>query len=153
MESLDSIHTKLPTVFNFGLRQKNGRNINACWHEIPKSRTWNNFQNSHCIARRLNYTRGLFHLLFYRAQKLGTTRSLIPLRPPIFDWILKYQSWMLCKCLLNFCGAGARFSKVISADIILFVSSRRRRLEARNFAVILIFVSFNIPYVTTSFTE
>ena len=40
--------------------------------------------------------------------------------------------------------AGARFSKVpkpfgrISGDIIHFVSSKRKRLEARNFAVILI---------------
>ena len=40
----------------------------------------------------------------------------------------------------------------ISGDIILFVSSKRRRLEARNFAVIFIF----IPFTTcekTSFTE
>ena len=41
---------------------------------------------------------------------------------------------------------GVRLSKEpklfesISADIILFVSSKRRRLEARNFAVILIFI-------------
>ena len=39
--------------------------------------------------------------------------------------------------------SGTRFSKVpklfgrISGDIILFVSSKRRRLEARNFVVIL----------------
>ena len=44
--------------------------------------------------------------------------------------------------------SGACFSKVpkrlgrISGDIILFVSSKRRRLEARNFAVIFIFISF-----------
>ena len=53
---------------------------------------------------------------------------------------------------------GACFSKVpklfgrISVDIILFVSSKRRRLEARNFAVIFIF----IPFTTRekiSFTE
>ena len=43
---------------------------------------------------------------------------------------------------------GARFSKVpklfgrISGDIILFLSSKRRRLEARNLAVILIFIPF-----------
>ena len=53
---------------------------------------------------------------------------------------------------------GACFSKVpklfgrISADIILFVSSKRRRLEARNFAVILIFIPFT-TYEKTSFTE
>ena len=45
-------------------------------------------------------------------------------------------------------GPGACFSKVpklfgrISGDIILFVSSKRRRLEARNFAVIFIFIPF-----------
>ena len=53
---------------------------------------------------------------------------------------------------------GACFSKVpklfgrISGDIILFVSSKRRRLEARNFAVILIFIPFT-TYEKTSFTE
>ena len=53
---------------------------------------------------------------------------------------------------------GARFSKVpklfgrISGDIILFVSSKRRRLEARNFAVIFIFNPFT-TYEKTSFTE
>ena len=47
-------------------------------------------------------------------------------------------------------GHGACFSKVpklfgrISGDIILFVSSKRRRLEARNFAVIFI----SIPFTT-----
>ena len=44
--------------------------------------------------------------------------------------------------------AGACFSKVpkffgrISGDIILFVSSKRRRLEPRNFAVIFSFIPF-----------
>jgi len=53
---------------------------------------------------------------------------------------------------------GACFSKVskllgrISGDIILFVSSKRRRFEARNFAVILIFTPFT-TYEKTSFTE
>ena len=53
---------------------------------------------------------------------------------------------------------GVRFSKVpklfgrISSDIVLFVSSKRRRLEARNFAVILIFIPFT-TYEKTSFTE
>ena len=53
---------------------------------------------------------------------------------------------------------GARFSKVpklfgrISGDIILFVSSKRRGLGARNFAVALIFNPFTI-YEKTSFTE
>ena len=54
--------------------------------------------------------------------------------------------------------SGVRFSKVpklfgrISGDTILFVSSKRRRLEARNFAVILIFIPFT-TYEKTSFTE
>ena len=54
--------------------------------------------------------------------------------------------------------AGACFSKVpklfgrISGDIILSVSSKRRRLEARNFAVILIFIPF-ITYEKIRFTE
>ena len=51
---------------------------------------------------------------------------------------------------------GACFSKVpklfgrISGDIILFVSSKRKRLEARNFAVIFIFTPFT-TYEKTSF--
>ena len=54
--------------------------------------------------------------------------------------------------------AGARFSKVprlfgrISGDIILFVSSKRRCPEARNFADILIFISYT-TYEKISFTE
>ena len=53
---------------------------------------------------------------------------------------------------------GARFSKVpklfgrISGDIILFVSLKQRRLEARNFEVIFIFIPF-ATYEKTSFTE
>ena len=53
---------------------------------------------------------------------------------------------------------GARFSKVpklfghISGRIILFVCSKRKRLEARNFAVILIYIPFT-TYEKTSFTE
>ena len=55
-------------------------------------------------------------------------------------------------------GPGACFSKVpklfgrISGDIILFVSSKRRCLKARNFAVIFIFIPFK-TYEKTSFTE
>ena len=53
---------------------------------------------------------------------------------------------------------GACFSKVpklfgcFSSDITLFVSSKQRRLEARNFAVIYIFIPFT-TYEKTSFTE
>ena len=55
-------------------------------------------------------------------------------------------------------GAGACFSKVpklfghISGDRILFVSSKLRRLEARNFAVTFIFIPFT-TYEKTRFTE
>ena len=53
---------------------------------------------------------------------------------------------------------GACFSKVPKrfgrtlGDIILFVSSKGRRHEARNFAVIFIFIPFT-TYEKTSFTE
>ena len=55
-------------------------------------------------------------------------------------------------------GRWARFSKVpklfgrISGDIFLFVSSKQRRLEARNFAVILNSIPFT-TYQKTGFTE
>ena len=55
-------------------------------------------------------------------------------------------------------GLEARFWKVqkiygcISGDIILFVSSKRRRLQGRNLAVILFFIPFT-TYQKTSFTE
>ena len=54
--------------------------------------------------------------------------------------------------------AEARFSKVpelsghILDEITLFVSAKRRRLEARNFAVILTFIPFT-TYEKSSFTE
>ena len=53
---------------------------------------------------------------------------------------------------------GACFSKVLKlferilGDIILFVSSKGRRLKARNVAVIFIFIPFT-TYEKTSFTE
>ena len=56
------------------------------------------------------------------------------------------------------CSPGARFSKDpklfgrISGDIILLVSLKRRRLEARNFAVFLDVIPFT-TYEQTSFTE
>ena len=54
--------------------------------------------------------------------------------------------------------SGARFSKVpklfgrISGEIILFVSSKQRPLEAQDFKVIFIFIRFT-KYEKTSFTE
>ena len=58
------------------------------------------------------------------------------------DWL---SPWSVTN---NFDWPGACFSKVpklfgcISGDIILFVSSKRRRLEARNFAITFIFIAF-----------
>ena len=59
---------------------------------------------------------------------------------------------------LNTWGPAACFSKVpklfgrIWVDIILFVSSKQRRLEAQNFAVIFIFIPFT-TYKKTNSTE
>ena len=64
----------------------------------------------------------------------------------------------ILKLIRIFKETGACLSKVpkrfgrISRDIILFVSSKRRRLEARNFAVIFIFIPLT-TYEKTSFTE
>ena len=69
---------------------------------------------------------------------------------------LKFSRIMIKKVSLY--QPGARFSKVsqlfgrISGGIIHFVSSTRRRLEAGNFAVISIFISFR-TYEKNSFTE
>ena len=65
---------------------------------------------------------------------------------------------LLSKIYVVVVTAGACFSKVpklfgrISCHIILFVSSKRRRLEARNFAVTFLFIPFT-TYEKTSFTE
>ena len=62
-----------------------------------------------------------------------------------------------CRLLIGWTLA-ACFSRVpkrlgcISGDIILFVSSERRLYEARNFAVIFMFIPFT-TFVKTSFTE
>ena len=72
--------------------------------------------------------------------------------------ILPVDSVMHLLSNMQVWGPGACFSKVpklfgpISGDLILFVSSKRRRLEARNFAVIFIFIPFT-TYEKTSFTE
>jgi len=71
------------------------------------------------------------------------------------------SSCIAFKCIKlyrNWCYPGACFSKVpklfgrISGYIIHFVSSKRKRLEARNFAFILIFIPFT-TYEKTGFTE
>ena len=61
-------------------------------------------------------------------------------------------------CYGSWLSTGARFSKVpklfgrISGYLILFVSSKRRRLEAQNSAFILIFIPFT-TYEKTGFPE
>ena len=65
---------------------------------------------------------------------------------------------LLGNCLVDVCERGpvSRKSRKlfgrISGDIILFVSSKRGRLETRNFAVIFIFIPFT-TYEKISFTE
>ena len=51
-----------------------------------------------------------------------------------------------CAISIRVSGLGpvSRKSRNFSGDIIIFVSSKRRRLEARNLAVILIFIPYNI---------
>ena len=65
------------------------------------------------------------------------------------SYVWEKKKWDIAQCSGALCnltcvkGSGACFSKLpklfrhTSGDIILFVSSKRRRLEARNFAVIL----------------
>ena len=72
--------------------------------------------------------------------------------------IIIWTEFQSISTLLNGLAPGTRFSKSrelfgrISGDIILFESSKRRRLEARDFAAILICVLF-ITHEKTSFTE
>ena len=83
---------------------------------------------------------GIVGLLRFRTDKLSLLISS-----------LRFLQYVLSR-------SGARFSKVpklfgrISGYIIHFVSSKRKRLEARNLAFILIFVPF-ITYEKTGFTE
>ena len=88
-----------------------------------------------------------------------TKRIMSPeMRPKSFGTFAKRAADQKTCALSGCSGSGARFSKDptlfgrISGDIILFVSSKRRRLEAGNFAVILIFIPFT-TYEKTSFTE
>ena len=90
---------------------------------------------------------------------------LPPLQPLYVGWLAVdlYPTWALSpatlfssliKIRLVFLSIlpGARFSKVSKVPKVL-VSSKRRRLEARNFAVILIFIPPFTTYEKTSFTE
>ena len=74
------------------------------------------------------------------------THRLIPTREKEIEVLLEIP---LRQYAVTATAPGARFSKVpklfrrISGYIILFVYSKRRRLEARNFAFILIFIPFS----------
>ena len=56
------------------------------------------------------------------------------------------------QCVTTVLGPVSRKSRNFSGDVILFVSSKRRLLEARNFAGIFIFIPFT-TYENTSFTQ
>ena len=56
------------------------------------------------------------------------------------------------QCITTVLGPVSRKSPNFSGDVILFVSSKRRLLEARNFAGIFIFIPFT-TYEITSFTQ
>ena len=56
------------------------------------------------------------------------------------------------QCVTMVLGPASRKSRNFSGDVILLVSSKRRRLEARNIAGIFIFIPFT-PYENTSFTQ
>ena len=83
------------------------------------------------------------------------SQTTVHLKTPITQMIFFNQGMRL---LRRHFSPGACFSKVpklfgrISGDIILFVSSKRRRLEARNFAIIFTFTPFT-TYEKISFTE
>ena len=62
------------------------------------------------------------------------------------------QSWHINPAYVISCGQQLHLAWGGGGDIIIFVSSRRRRLEARNVAVIFIFIPFT-TYKKTSFKE
>ena len=73
-------------------------------------------------------------------------------------YVAKFRPSIAKTAEISVTGPVACFSKVpklfgrFSGDIILFASSKRRRLEARNFAVIFIFIPFT-KCKKISFTE
>ena len=94
-----------------------------------------------------------FILLEGETAKYPKIRNLIPL---LLSWEKTcHTNSTACRRTVE---AGPRFSKVpklfgrISVDIIRFVYSKRRPLEAGNFAVILLFIPFT-TYEKTSFIE
>ena len=87
----------------------------------------------------------------YRMRTRNNNRNIVPIAQ-----MFMFQATFPLSKLVIVQGPVSRksrdFSACISVDIILFVSSKRRRLEARNFAVIFIFIPFT-TYEKTSFTE
>ena len=120
------------------------------------------------IALKLTLTPRCIDLSFKRISFRNTTnrlRALAKILASVAYWIFEQSGpcslvsletprflGLYCKLRhhvkLKWKKHGACFSKVpklfgrISGDIILFVSSKRRRFEARNFAVIFIFIPF-----------
>ena len=96
----------------------------------------------------------LLFIIHYLASTPYTFRTKSITSCPHKRWRFKLSCLMHSKWG-NFSGSGACFSKVpklfgrISGDTILFVSSKQRRLEERNFEVIFVFIPFT-TYETTS---
>ena len=97
------------------------------------------------------------HFLEFHSEILGVPRE-VGLKFRKIGITGKFHSIRPFLLSPSFSAPGARFLKVprlfgrISGDIILFVSSKRRCPEARNFADILIFISYT-TYEKISFTE
>ena len=77
--------------------------------------------------------------------------SFISLLPQCFLAYIFFEKFLLVLMVEASAKPGTRFSKVpklfgrVSGEIILFVSSKRRRLEAQNFAVCFSCFLFTTP--------
>ena len=104
---------------------------------------------------------GSFHELMreivLKKKRKETTNIQIRFFPNLMLHQQSPQHLHHCSICVSF-PPGAPYSKVprlfgrISVDTILFVSSKRRRLESRNFTIILAFVPFT-TYKKISFLE
>ena len=117
-------------------------------------RTWGKPEEYRIDPESISTSVSLAHLSSTHMSQLTIRRPTMK----IHNYKLLSISWHLLRKWGLFLSPGASFSKVPklfgrnSGDIILFVSSKLRRFEARNFAVIFIFILF-IIYEKTSFTE
>ena len=129
----------------------NKAKLNICHHKATSSTQLQN-RSFHVVER--TWTSA-------KCEKINNARAK---RAKLLFFVVKYANLWSSRyrrrrsrlsCLLF---SGARFSKVpkcfgrISGDIILFVSSKQRRLEAVNIADILIFILFT-TCEKTNFTE